>query len=269
MNKSVFDYRDYKKYLRDVIKSRPNGGRGIRSSLASVTACQNAYITRVIDGSAHFSLEQAHAINKFLVHSKEESRFFLLLIQFNRAGSHDLREELSEQIDEVLEKRLILKDRLDVKKTLSRADQAVYYSNWLYTTIHFMLTIPEFQTKEAIAHHLALPTKTVANILEFLESVGLAIQQGNIFKTGIARIHLEGDSPMISKHHTNWRIRAIQAVDSRKSDDLHYSSVITIAKKDAYEVRSIMVKAIEEIRALVKESKEERIYCYLLDFFDL
>lgn len=269
MKTSIFEYKDYKKYLRDVIRGKPNEGRGVKSALAVALSCQNAYISRVIDGDAHFSMEQAQKVNGFLPHSKEEGRFFLLLILYNRAGSHDLKRELAEQINESLEKRLILKDRLDVKKTLSRTDQAIYYSSWYYTAIHFIVMIPGIQTKEEIGRHLGLSPKTVAMALEFLESVGLVKAKGNRYQTGITRLHLEGDSPMISKHHTNWRVRAIRAVEQQNNDELHYSSVITVSKDDAYKVKSIMVKAIEEIRAVVKDSKEERLCCYLLDFFDL
>lgn len=74
---------------------------------------------------------------------------------------------------------------------------------------------------------------------------------------------------MISKHHANWRIKAMHAIDLRREKDLHYSSVITMAEKDAYNVKSVMVKAIEEIRSIVKDSPEEKMFCYTLDFFDL
>ncbi len=268
MKKTIFEYKDYKTYLRALIREKPKNGWGVRSALASALSCQSAYLTRVIDGDAHLSFEQACEVNAFFAHTKEESRFFLLLVSYNRAGSHALKKEMLSQIDEFLEKRLILKDRLDVKKSLSRSDQAIYYSSWHYTAIHFILTIPGL-TKKSIAEYLGISEKTVSEVLEFLESVGLAEAEGNTYKTGITRIHLESDSPMISKHHTNWRLKAMHAIDLRREKDLHYSSVVTMSEKDAYNIKSVMVKAIEEIRAIVKVSPEEKIFCYTLDFFDL
>jgi len=270
MKNSIFDYKDYKKYLNDLIASKPKGGRGIRSTLASAMGCQTAYITRVLNGSAHISLEQAQKANRFFSHSDDEADFFLLMVLNTRAGTVDLKKQISKHIDTVLQKRLILKDRLDVKRTLSRVDQATYYSAWYYGAIHMMLTVPRFQNKEVIAEKLNLRIKKVSEVLEFLTSVGLAVGTHGVYKVGTTRIHLENDSPMISKHHTNWRIRAIDSMDKKdEREDLHYSSVVSVSNDDIYKIKSIMIKAIEEIRAVVKESKEESVACYTMDFFDI
>ena len=55
-----------------------------------------------------------------------------------------LRAEFHEQVEQVLRQKLILANRFNVKKALSREDQMVYYSAWYYTAVHFLLTIPEF-----------------------------------------------------------------------------------------------------------------------------
>jgi hypothetical protein len=82
-------------------------------------------------------------------------------------------------------------------------------------------------------------------------------------------IHLGTDSPLLAKHHSNWRVKAIQSLDHAHPENLNYSSVVSIAHRDAQEVRNILLQAIEKIRAVVRPSTEEGVYCYCLDLFKI
>lgn len=267
MKNSVFDYKDYKKYLVDALDKGPTGGRGSRSALAAAAGCQTAYVSQVFNGNANFSLEQADLINKFLAHGAEESDFFMLLVQHARAGTKSLQGYYLNQINKTLERRLVLKDRLDVKKTLSREDQVQYYSRWYYSTVHVALSIPELQTKEALAKYLGLPLSQVAEILDFLVSVGLADHEKGRFKIGAARLHLGSDSTMISNHHSNWRMQAMRSLDRGANDDMHYSSVVTMSKDDVVKLKLLLVEWLKEAKALIRESKEEEVHAFCVDFF--
>jgi len=72
---------------------------------------------------------------------------------------------------------------------------------------------------------------------------------------------------MISKHHTNWRMQAIQSFEKENESDLHYSSVITIAEDDIPRVREALIKAVEKVREIVRPSQDEAVLCYALDLF--
>jgi uncharacterized protein (TIGR02147 family) len=267
VNKTVFEYPDYKSYLLDWAEEK---GRGEKSRIAAALRCHMAYISQVLNGSADLSLEQAETLNAYLGHAEEESDFFLLLVLHGRAGTASLRDYHARKIARTLEERRILKNRLKFKKTLPIEDQAIFFSAWYYSAIHLLLQIPEFQTKEKIAAYLKLPLNQVKQVLDFLESLGLATQTHGRYKTGEINIYLAGDSPMIARHHTNWRMRAINAIDRNDPSELHYSSVVSIAKKDATKAHAIMTKAIEQVRALVGESSpEDSLFCYCLDLFEV
>ncbi|OQW50415.1 MAG: hypothetical protein A4S09_01080 [Proteobacteria bacterium SG_bin7] len=228
-----------------------------------------SHISQVLNGKSQLSLEQAESINDFLGHTSDESQFFLLLVQIGRAGTRALKNRLSQQAEQILEKRLVLKDRLGVTQPLSKENQAIFYSSWLYGAIHVMLTIPQFQSKESISDYLGISLKRTAEILEFLVSIELAIPLENgRFGVGTSRIHLGSDSPMISKFHTNWRMQAIRSLDKEDGkSDLHYSSVITISDEDFKKIKNLLVKYIEEIKLIVKNSPSQKLHSFCLDFF--
>jgi uncharacterized protein (TIGR02147 family) len=266
----IFDYSDYKDYLRDFAKRLPARGHGFRSRMAEAAGCRVAFVSQVLNGDLHFSLEQAEGLNPLLGHSTEESDFFLLLIQHGRAGSRALRARIQTQIDRVHQKRLVLKDRVDIKEALDPTAQATYYSSWHYAAIHILITIEGCRTKEAIASYLRLPPEKVSEVLEFLRAVGLVrVEKGQIMP-GVSRIFLGNDSPMISRHHSNWRVRAIESLDRNLGSDVHLSTLLSFSKQDVLRMKEQIVKGIEQTRAIARESSpEEELYCFCVDFFKL
>jgi uncharacterized protein (TIGR02147 family) len=264
---SVFDFVDYKAFLVAELDSRP---RGARSELARASGCQLAYLSRVLGGDAQLSLEQADGASEYFQHGEEERSFLLLLVERARAGTERLRRHFETRIHEALERRLVLRRRLEVKRSLSREDQVTYYSAWYYAALHVLVTIPGFRSREAIVRYFrqrGVPPEIIGPALEFLCSIGLLSAEKGEYQVGEARIHLGSDSPMISRHHANWRLRALSALDARGGEDLHYSSVVTLSAADAIRVKEILVRAIEKSKAIIRDSPAEELGCLALDFF--
>lgn len=269
MNKTVFEYIDYKPYLHEKIAAAPNKGRGIKRQMSTYLGCQTAYVSQVLNQHVHFSLEQALKLNQFWEHNKEESKFFLLLVQYQRSGSKDLEGFFKNEMDEIIERRSNLKERLNIKDSLDEINQHIYYSAWYYAAVHILLSIPAFQTPKVISEHLRLPIKQVQEILVFLMKTGLAVQKEGRYNIGLTRIHLSKDSVQIRRHHTNWRNQAITSIDKNYEEDLHYSSALSMSHKDVPKIKEILIKAIEECREIIKVSKEERLQVLTMDFFGI
>jgi uncharacterized protein (TIGR02147 family) len=269
--KDLFEFDDYKAYLKAAIEAKPKQGRGVRLAMARHVACPVSHISQVLSGSSHFSMEQGESVNEFMGHTEEEAQFFLLLLQFSRAGTAPLRKRLESQIRQVNQKRLILKERLKVNHSLRAEDQARFYSSWQYAAVHVIVSIEKFQTKEAISEYFDISLRRAGDILEFLSSLGLVVKKpSGRYEMGTARIHLGNDSPMISKLHANWRLKAVQSMESDLvEDDLHYSSAVTISERDRGKIKSLLVNTIAEIKGIIKDSKEEGIHSFCLDFFRL
>ncbi len=263
---TIFDYADYKSYLKALLK---NGPRGEQGRLAVALRCHSGYLSQVLLGNSHLSQEQGVDLNVFFGHSKAAAHYFLLLLQHARAGTPGLREYIEEQMHLVLEQQLNLKARFQVKDKISAADQALIYSSWHYTAIHLAVLIPRLKTVPALAQYLGISPERVREVVETLVRAGLVEEQGNKLSIGQKVVHLGRDSPFISKHHANWRLQALASLDRNRSSDLHYSSVVTIGKSDVKKVREILVRAIEEVRATIKPSPDEALYCYAIDWFSV
>lgn len=268
MDKSLFEFTDYKAYLR----ARTGAGsarKGIKSALAKALNVQPTYISQILHGHAHLSLEQAEALNGFFGHSKEEGDFFYLLLLKDRAGTKTLAHHFQEQLDAILKRRLIVVQRLGERKTLAGEQQSIYYSSWLYAAVHMAVTIPELQTREAIAEHLRVSIRKVSEALEFLINAGLITQEGDRFTTSSLQLRLGNDSHNILKHHANWRTQAIESLDREDLADLHYSGVVTLSRSDMTKIKNLLLDAIKDAQKVIQHSKEEEICALNVDLFSL
>ncbi|WP_413291012.1 TIGR02147 family protein [Bdellovibrio sp. HCB337] len=267
-NHSLFEYKAYKDYLISLVGPRDQRS-GHRAAMAKALTCQPTYISQVLYGHAHLSLEQGELLSEHLGHTSDEKQFFLMLIQKDRAGTKRLERFFQEQMAEILRKRLVLTERLGAKTVLPENQQAIYYSSWQYAAVHVAITIPELQTFTALCEHLRISKSRLTTILEFLCSSGLAKQEGTRFITGDVQLRLGNTSPNIIKHHTNWRQQAIESLERETLQDLHYSGVVSLSEEDAIKIKDETMKFIQETIKTIKTSKEEKLFCLNLDFFDV
>ena len=264
----VFDFRNYKEFLLFVAGGKALR-RGMKAKMAEAAGCQPTYISQVLHGKSHLSPEQAERLARFLSLTKEETQFFLLLLNKDRAGSKELKAFYNQQIEERITQRLSVVNRLGANNVLTEEQHAIFYSSWQYLSIHMALTIPELQTREALSAYFNIDLERVDKVLEFLIKTGLAVANKNVYQTGTPVIRLGKDSPHIFRHHSHWRQQAIESLERETNLDLHYSAVVTLSKNDIIKLKERMLEQMKENIAIVRESREEEVYVYNLDFFSL
>jgi uncharacterized protein (TIGR02147 family) len=265
---TVFEFNSYVDYLKNVLSSE-GVKRGRRAELARFLSCQTSFVSQVLTGRAHLSLEHAILVSEFLHHSNDERGYFLLLVQREKAGSQRLRRHFQEQIDQICDRRQIVRARIEVRDKLNDEDQATYYSMWWYAAIHVLTALPEFQTREEMGRKLGLSPEVVSHALEFLTQIGLVVEKNQRYSMGRTRIHLDARSPLIARHHANWRLKSIDAIENTASENLHYSGLIGISRSDGRRIRSMLLDILQKTEPILRASQEEAAYVMLLDFYEL
>lgn len=268
MSQTVYEFNDYRLFLRSLISQGSRAKRGKLSELAQSIPCQVSYVSRVMAGQTNFSLEQADSVARHIGLTEDESYYFILLVELARAGTPSLRSQFQKRINQQKEKRLNLKERVGVQYSLNREDQARYYSHWYYAAVHVMSGIPSLRTKEAMARHLGLPLSKISEMLEFLSSVGLVefLPDGS-FRTGVGRIHLEKNSPMMIRHHMNWRFQAIRDMERDLENGIHYSVLVNVSREDIERLHTMVAQFIESFMQVVHPSEDETSCCLGIDLF--
>jgi uncharacterized protein (TIGR02147 family) len=264
----LYSFGNYRNYLRKAF-SGIGEHRGRRILLAEELGCQTSFLSQVLTDRAHLSLEHAIKTSRFLNHSDDESRFFILLIEKEKAGSVLLEKHFEKQLLEIKLRRQEIKDRIQVVSDITPEDQMHYYSAWYYAAIHIFVALPGLNTLNEITKRLRLSAKVVKEALEFLETRGFILKEKGEFRIGSKRIHLSRGSPMLSKHHTNWRMQAINSVDGEAESDLHYSAILGISKTDQEKFKEKLLALLAEFEPIVKSSKEEIPVVMLMDLFEI
>jgi uncharacterized protein (TIGR02147 family) len=264
----LFDYRTCHGYLMAVLGGR-SMRRGVKAALATAAGCQATYLSQVLKGKAQLSLEQTERVSRYLRHDKSEAHFFMLLVLKARAGTKELENFFSQQIEDLILQRLDVVKRLGANNNLTDEQKAVYYSSWHYLAIHIALTIPELRTREALALHFHLSFEQVDRVLEFLQRIGLVEQNKHIYTTTVPVIRLGKDSPHIVQHHNHWRQQAIESLERTNPHDLHYSAVVTLSKEDVIKIKDKLLEEIKTNVQTIRESPGEEVYVYNIDFFGL
>lgn len=247
----------------------PGQRKGQRALLSKALGCQPTFVTQVLNKDFNFSLEQAERLNRFLDHNEEESEYLFLLVQKERAGSRELAAYFDQKIKKLKSQRQILSHRLGKETTLSKEQQGIYYSSWYYAAIHIATAIPELQTKEKLANYFQMTQKKVSEVLDYLTSVGLVVQEAGRYSIGTAKIRLGNDSPNILRHHANWRQKATEFLEREGPNDLHYSGVLCLTPKDQEKIKSRILDMLKEHLQISDEAKEEDLCCYNIDLFSL
>jgi hypothetical protein len=227
----------------------------------------------VLLSKAQLSPEQAYAIQKGLRHSPEEVAYFLLLVEWDRAGDPELKAYCLSRIESAQEARTDLQKRFKDAGSLTREDQAKYYSSYHYAAIHACISVPELQSAQALERFLKLPPERVTEVLSFLAQAELATEEKGRWSVGHNRLHLGRNSDLIRQHHSNWRIEALKSLDRGRGaqglEDLHYSAAVSVSHEDAARIKELWIKTLEEFGRVVAPSKEETVRALVLDFFAL
>ncbi len=262
----IYKYSDYLKFLSSKIGS--SGSRtGLKSKLAHAIGCQQTYLSKVLKGGADLSPEQAFAAAHFFELSTEETEFFILLVSYARASTPELKRFYGGQIKDYQEKMLSVEETTAIKEFLNREDQQIYYSNWYYMAFHIAVSLSSVRTIEDLAKHFDLDRSKAAEITEFLLSTGLVKLERKRLVPGPTHIHLKKGSPDLLKHHTNWRLKALNSVSKGAPENFHYTVVASLSESDAKELRAKLVEWVEDFLETVESSSVETIYCHNLDFF--
>lgn len=268
MAKSVYEFTDYKEYLRSRLGDTRQR-RGQRIALSAALGCQPTFVTQVLNHELHFSLEQAEKLNRFLGHNQEESDFLFLLLQRKRAGTPELAKHFQGKIEQSLKLRTVLTHRLGTATALTLQQQSEYYSSWHFAAIHIAVAIPELQTQEALARYFKLPLKKVSEVVKTLVGTNLIVNEAGRLTIGPTQVRLGQDSPHIYRHHSNWRIQAMESLDRATERDLHYSGVLCLTPSDQAKIKNKILDALKEQLEISDAAREEDLCCYNIDLFSL
>lgn len=266
--KNIFDFTDYRLFLKAYLKQMPKEGYGQARKLAAHIQVHTSLISQILNGLKELSADQAVGTAEFLGLSEVETDYFLAMTQLGRAGTELLKKTARRQMAEIKKRGTTLSERTKYERILSDEQRAIFYSSWIYSAIRQLSAIDEGVDMETLNQKLGLPKTIINRSVEFLLATGLCNEKQGKIKIGKARTYLEPESPWARVYHQTWRQRAASSVEKMRATDFHYTSPVTLSVEDAEKVRAFLVETVQNINSVIDPSPSQALRCLCIDWFD-
>lgn len=259
---------DYRAFL-SLALAEEGKVRGYKKNVAATMGCQPAYLSQVLQRKVHLTPEQGEKLCVFWDLSDLESEYFFHLLILGRAGTDSLQERLKKKLSQ-LRKQWQKKEKTFDQPSLQEMDRAFfYYSHWLHSAIHVLLTVPSLQNSNALAGHLKLGEKEIKKALSYLEKIGLVVKAGNSWKVTQANIHSPEETLSAEMHHRNWRLQSLAKGAKDGPRSTRYTSVHSLSVSDFEKIRDQLQETMLASRKVIADSPEEMGACLIIDYFPL
>ncbi len=260
-------YLDYRKWMRDWLKKSPKGGRGQLSKMAAHINSNSTLLSQVFKGTREFSTEQAHLLADFFSFNFLETKYWMLLLNLERAGTKNLKDFYKNQIEEIREQSLKVQNRVSTDRELTDAEKAMLVSSWKPAAIFIFCSRNGGVSLDDLCTSLKLPPAKTKIIVDRLVDIGLLRREGSQIVNGYIRLHIPKGSPYISRHYTNWRLKAIENCEDIGEDELIYTSLAGVSPLDIPVLKEKIMQLISDYSKIVTASPAEQLVCLNIDYF--
>lgn len=265
---NLFEFTDYKAFLRAKLEGMPKRGWGEMQKISTALAMHSTRVSQVIGGDVHFTLEQASKLCDYLDLSALESEYFLVLTNEARAGTPDLRARFKQQAQRIRERANELEHRVPREKVLTEEQKSLFYSSWAYSGLRLATSLPGPHNIDSLAERFGLPKEKVGAIMEFLLKAGLCVEGKEGFVVGPQSTHLNKTSPLVLRHHANWRLKALARHENLGEGEMAYTCPVSLTKEDQLVVREMLFRLIERfLKRAAASDPPDTLACLNIDWF--
>jgi uncharacterized protein (TIGR02147 family) len=273
MNASIFQFVDYKRYIKSQIESADSNW-GLISKLADAAGCQRSYLSRVLSSEVHLVADHIYGLSEHWRLSESETDYFLLLLEKEKASTPKYRNRINTNIVKAREAHENLQNKTKKPSADLSEKEIKYYSAWYWSAIHIATSIPELQSLGAISKKLHLNEDLVLEVLNELTSYGWIKKEGSgvkeKWKFNSSELHVPKSSHLSTLHHSNWRHLAVLDSQRTKSNSgFHFTAVQSIDQKAWEQLKELILKFIEDAQKISSPAKEEKLISFCLDFFEV
>lgn len=241
---SIYDYSDYRVYLRDfylALKSR-RAGYSYRAFSRAAGFTSPNFLKLVIDGARNLTADSLERFATALELSRAERDYFRELVRFNQADTPEEKQAHAERL---------AKSRPARRVHPLREAQLLYYTHWYYVAIRELAARADFSSDPAWVAEQLNPRVTAAQAaraLSDLEKLGLLVRddQGRLAQTTtIVATDDEVASEMVGSFHREMLRLASESIERFRGKDREVSSVtVGLSPSSAHQIK----EAIQRFR---------------------
>jgi uncharacterized protein (TIGR02147 family) len=262
----IWAHTDYRSYINAWIRSQPRMGYGKSNQMALHLNTSRTLMSQVLRGVRDLTMEQGYDLAKFLELSAAETEYFMSLLNASRAGTVNLKTYFNEVATKLREKSQRIAERVG-SPAVEESVQQEFYSDYRYTAIRMATEHPNLNDANSIAGALGIDPAKTREIIEFLLDHNLIVKKNDQLSLGPAATHIGCDNPLVVNHHRNWRLRSMDTMSGRASDNLFFTAPMAISNEDESWLRQKLLTLIEDLTKRAKHTKAESLLTLNIDLF--
>ncbi len=267
---SVFDYRDYRDFLKDRISVIKKSRRGFtfRTMASEIGVKSAGHLSQMVNGTTVISVAMLPKLIKLFQIKKSEQEQFALLVAYHQTGPMNQKRELL--------KKISLKSTKSGVK-VSR-DQYEFYQKWYYAAIRDILDIHSFSGDyKALAQMVepAITPQEARNAIKILERLGMILaDDAGIYKatSQIVQTDFAQDARVVLSGYAEEMIhRAEYALNTMEPSERTISWASFSASKDGYKLINEEIRIFRErlMNIVEKDTEASRVYHMNIHCFPL
>jgi len=264
VNSDIFEYIDYREFLRDrylSLKEETPRKFSFRAFSMRCGFSSPNFLKLVIDGKRNISEESAGKFANAFKLSRDETKFFKLLVKFNQAASGEDKEQFAKQI---------FRSRRFKNAQPLKSAQFNYYAKWYFIPIRELVASKMFKEDPhwiatQLVPHIE-PQEAEQAVRELLElrllkrdPSGKLIQTDSTIDTGDEVI-----STSIAGFHREMLRKASESIDRFERTEREISSAtVGISKKNAERIKNLIQRFRKELLQIAGEEQEVERICQI------
>lgn len=267
--KKIFEYLDYREFLKDYYQQKKNANPSFSLRVFSDKIGFKAkdFISRIMNGDKNLSIQSIPKVAKGLKLGKHETSFFMGLVKFNQARSMDERNTAFEEMQEVL--KVI---RFAEKQYLLGHCQYLIFSHWRHLTVRSLIGMFGFNGDYKTLAKQVSPKITVT---EAKESVQLLEESMLIKKDAEGNYKLTDSAITTGDRTSRLALRGFHqhclklgadSIDREPPDSRHISGLTLGISKESYHRIVERVNTFRKEIALIAEEDSDADKVYQMQF---
>jgi uncharacterized protein (TIGR02147 family) len=262
----IFRHKTYHAILQEWIAHEKS--KGPRLQLARAAGCNPSWLTRVLADEVQLTPDQAAGIADYLHLTDDETDYFLLLVDLERAATPLLKRWIQRKLTELSRESRKLRSALKGESAVSQENAIKYYSSWIYAGVHVACMI-KVQSPSEVAKLLNLSESRVGRVIKELRDMGLVTSESEGFIAVSKGVHLPAGSDHGNSGHAIWRQKVIQYFQEGGGEGLHYSGVHCLSRADIDRIQELLKSAVLNCREVITDSPSETLAVMCVDWFEL
>lgn len=267
---SVFDYRDYRDFLKERIALLKKERRGFtyRFIAAELGLNSAGHVSQMINGTTAITPEMLKKFMDIFQIKGKERDYFTLLVQYHQTGPMNEKRELLRKIASKSGKRGVKVSR----------DQYEFYQKWYYAAIRDILDLQPFTGDYKELAQMVEPAITpqeARKSIQILERLGMIIREDNGAYKATSQI-VEADFAqdarvVLSGYAEEMTHRAVHALNRMEPDERSISWASFSTSKDGFQLIRDEIRLFRErIMEIVEQDHDaSRVYHMNIHCFPL